>query len=236
MYKTSGILLIMLVTNCSISTGHGLEYPLPLKPDPTRFWTEIKAFQDADFLDKPPVGGIVCTGSSSMRMWHPRIQKDLPGLTIVPRGFGGSHYTDVIYYVEELVLKYQPRALLIYEGDNDAAYGKTPNQIFHDFEFLVQHIRQNLPELRFYVIGSKPSLSRWDIAEEMQAANALIKAYCREDLKCTYIDVWPNILGADEKPRDELFMEDKLHLNSVGYDQWAKTIAPVLHNVELNFE
>ena len=236
MYKTSSILLIMLVTNGSICNGDELEYPLPLEPDPARFWAEIKAFQEADILDKPPMGGIVCTGSSSMRMWHPRIQKDLTGLTIVTRGFGGSHYTDVIYYVEELVLKYQPRALLIYEGDNDAAYGKAPNQIFHDFKFLVQRIRQNLPELRFYVIGSKPSLSRWDIVEQMQAANALIKAYCRKDSNCTYIDVWPNILGTDGKPRDELFMEDKLHLNSEGYDQWANAIAPLILLEETRYE
>lgn len=236
MYKGSGILLILLVTTSSISVGDELEYPLPMKPDPARFWTEIKAFQEADIIDKPPIGGIVCTGSSSMRMWHPRIRKDLLGLTIVPRGFGGSHYTDVIYYVEELVLKYQPRALLIYEGDNDAAYGKTPNQIFHDFKYLVQRIRQNLPELRFYVIGSKPSLSRWDIAEEMQAANTLIKAYCRDDSNCTYIDVWPDILGADEKPRNELFMEDKLHLNGAGYDQWANAIAPLILLKEARYE
>ena len=65
-----------------------------------------------------------------MRMWHPRIQKDLPRLTLIPRGFGGSHYTDVIHYRETLIFQYAPRALLLYEGDNDAAYGKSLSASF----------------------------------------------------------------------------------------------------------
>ena len=70
----------------------------------------------------------------------------------------------------------------------------------------------------------------------MQAANILIKAYCRDDSNCTYIDVWPDILGADEKPRNELFMEDKLHLNGAGYDQWANAIAPLILLKETRYE
>ena len=236
MNKARSISLVILLTNGLISSGQELKYTLPMKPDPIRLASEITAFQEADILNQPPMGGVVCTGSSSMRMWHPRIKKDLLGITIVPRGFGGSHYTDVIYYVKELVLKYRPRALLIYEGDNDAAYGKSPERIFSDFKYLILRCRKDLPELRFYIVGSKPSISRWHIAEDMQTANSLIESYCRDDSYCTYIDVWPSILGTDGKPRRELFMEDKLHLNSVGYDQWANAIAPIIFKGEARIE
>lgn len=236
MHKSSARILLVFTFTYLVSFGKELEYPHSFEPDPNRFSSQISAFQKIDALNNPPLGGILCTGSSSMRMWHTDIQEDLSGLTILPRGFGGSHYTDVIYYLDEVVLKYKPRALLIYEGDNDAAYGKSPTRIFSDFKYLVFRCRKALPNLRFYIIGSKPSISRWHIAEDMQKANSLIKAYCHDDSYCTYIDVWPSILGADGKPKSELFMKDNLHLNSAGYDQWAKAIAPILYKGELNYE
>ncbi|CAI8312598.1 MAG: Uncharacterised protein [Opitutia bacterium UBA7350] len=212
------------------------DYPHAMQPDPDRFAKAIANFQAADITNPPPAGGIVCIGSSSMRMWHPRMQDDLVGLTVVPRGFGGSHYTDVIHYVEALVFSYEPRALLLYEGDNDAAFGKSPDRIFKDFKFLVERCREQLPELRCYIIGAKPSIARWNIAEDMQAANRLIEAYCDAKEGFTYINVWPVLLGANGEPRRELFMADQLHLNTAGYDAWAGAIATVLIQGEQRFE
>ena len=125
--------LLLLVCGSGLN---GTDYPHPFEPDPARFAGDIAAFAKADETNPPSKGAIVCTGSSSMRMWHPRIREDLEGLTVIPRGFGGSHYSDVIHYMDELILKYEPRAVLIYEGDNDANFGKSPQRIFHDFKFL----------------------------------------------------------------------------------------------------
>ena len=211
-------------------------YPLPFKPDPERFAEQIEAFSKADSELMPPQGGIVCTGSSSMRFWHPRIEQDLAGLTVIPRGFGGSHYSDVIYYVEELILKYDPRAVLLYEGDNDANDGKSPQRIFNDFKFLVDLCRSRMPNLRFYIIPAKPSVSRWAIADRMQAANALIEDFCQANEGFTFIDVWPALLDSTGQPQSELFVPDMLHLNQKGYDLWAAAIAPVIKRSETGFE
>lgn len=228
--------MALLLASITLPAFDRADYPRVFEPDPTRFASAIAEFQAADAANPPPKGAIVCTGSSSMRMWHPRIKDDLPGLTLLPRGFGGSHYTDLIHYLEALILKYQPRALLLYEGDNDASYGKTPERIFQDFKFLAEQCRKQLPDLRLYIIGAKPSLARWAIAEQMQRSNAMIQDYCRANLGFTYIDVWPQLLDANGQVRPELFMEDKLHLNSVGYDHWAAAIAPVLLRDEAVFE
>ena len=226
---------ILLASN-SLSAYTRADYPRAFEPEPARFASAITEFQTADAAKPPPKGAIVCTGSSSMRMWHPRIKDDLPGLTLLPRGFGGSHYTDLIHYLEALVFKYEPRALLLYEGDNDANYGKTPERIFLDFKFLAEQCRQQLPDLRLYIIGAKPSIARWAIAEQMQRSNAMIHDYCRANLGFTYIDVWSQLLDGDGQARPELFMEDKLHLNSAGYDRWTAAIAPVLLGNEAALE
>ncbi|NCG09201.1 MAG: hypothetical protein GWO81_06490, partial [Verrucomicrobia bacterium] len=143
---------------------------------------------------------------------------------------------DVIHYVEVLILKHKPRAVLLYEGDNDAAYGKSPQRIFNDFKYLAQLCREQLPELRFYIIEAKPSIARWAIAEKMQAANTMIADFCRANEGFTYIDVWPFLLGDKGEPRLELLIADKLHLNEAGYDAWARAIAPILIQGEARFE
>ena len=234
-HKCASFIALLLVSN-SLPAYDRADYPQTFEPDPARFASAIAEFQAADAANPPPKGAIVCTGSSSMRMWHPRIKDDLPGLTLLPRGFGGSHYTDLIYHLEALVFKYQPRALLLYEGDNDANYGKTPERIFQDFKFLAEQCRKQFPDLRLYVIGAKPSIARWAIAEQMQRSNAMIHDYCRANLGFTYIDVWSQLLDGDGQARPELFMEDKLHLNSAGYDRWTAAIAPVLLGNEAALE
>ncbi len=234
-YKRLPFVALLLASD-SLSAYVRADYPQAYEPDPARFASAIAKFQVADAANPPPKGAIVCTGSSSMRMWHPRIKDDLPGLTLLPRGFGGSHYTDLIYHLEALVFKYQPRALLLYEGDNDANYGKTPERIFQDFKFLAEQCRKQFPDLRLYIIGAKPSIARWAIADQMQRSNAMIHDYCRANLGFTYIDVWSVLLDANGHPRPELFMEDKLHLNSAGYDRWTAAIAPVLLGNEAAFE
>jgi lysophospholipase L1-like esterase len=236
MFPLYRVFFLLFLTLGILQGKESVDYPHALEPDPDRFAHAIKGFEAADAANPPREGAIVCTGSSSMRMWHPRIKEDLPGLTLIPRGFGGSHYTDVIHYLDVLILKHKPRAVLLYEGDNDAAYGKSPERIFEDFKFLVARCREQLPKLRIYVIGAKPSIARWNLAEKMQAANAMIAGFCRANEGFTYIDVWPFLLADNGEPRLELLIEDKLHLNEAGYDAWANAIAPLLQQGEAGFE
>ena len=70
----------------------------------------------------------------------------------------------------------------------------------------------------------------------MQRSNAMIQEYCRANPGFIYIDVWPLLLDVNGQVRPELFMEDQLHLNSAGYDQWAAAISPVLLKNEAVFE
>jgi hypothetical protein len=98
-------------------------------PDPERLAPEIRAFARADSALPPPAGAIVCVGSSSIRMWHPTLAHDLAPLTVVPRGFGGSTMQDLLHYLGPLVLTARPRAVLLYEGDNDLLEGASPSEI-----------------------------------------------------------------------------------------------------------
>ncbi|MCE2540582.1 MAG: SEL1-like repeat protein [Acidobacteria bacterium] len=134
--------------------------------DPTRFEEAIEAFEAEDRAMMPPAGAIVVTGSSSIRRWHPTLKQDLAPLTVIPRGFGGSTMQDVEHYLDRIVLPYEPRAVVIYEGDNDTGrFGVPPAEIAGRLEAIVERIHAVLPSTRVYVMSVKPSLARvavWD--------------------------------------------------------------------------
>ena len=140
------------------TTAAAAEYP-----DPERFRGAIDAFLAVDAESMPPTNAIVATGSSSMRGWHGRIAADLAPLTIIPRGFGGSNMNEVRYFLGELVLRYKPRAVLLYEGDNDVAVGVEPDQILAQFDAIDAAIAESLPDTRIYILAIKPSIARWHL-------------------------------------------------------------------------
>ena len=194
-------------------------------PDPERYRAAIDAFAAEDV---PPAGAIVATGSSSMRGWHRRIAEDLAPLAIVPRGFGGSNMADVSHFVAELVLRHSPRAVLLYEGDNDAALGATPAEIVRHFDAFAAAVHAALPETRIYVLAVKPSLARWRLRDAMQATNAGLQERAAADPRLVFIDVATPMLNDAGEPRPEIFVADGLHMNDAGYDIWRDAVRPVL--------
>lgn len=205
-------------------------------PDPERFRGAIDAFQAAEAESMPTRGAVVATGSSSMRSWHGRIADDLAPLTIIPRGFGGSNMHDVRHFLTELVLRHEPRAVLLYEGDNDVAAGLTPEQILAEFDAIDLAIAERLPATRIYILAVKPSIARWQLWPTMAATNELLKARADNDPRLTFIDIAAPMLGEDGKPLAEIFVADMLHMNGLGYDIWRDAVRPVLVEAERAYE
>ena len=205
-------------------------------PNPERFRPAIDAFLAADAEAPPPKGAIVATGSSSMRGWHSRIAEDLSPLTIIPRGFGGSNMNDVRHFLDELVLRHAPRAVLLYEGDNDAAGGVPPEQIMAQFDAITAAIHEILPETRIYVLAVKPSIQRWHLWESMSATNAMFADRAAKDARLTFVDIATPMLGEDGTPLPEIFVADDLHMNDAGYDIWRDTVRPIVVEAEVAHE
>lgn len=216
----------------ALEAGPPETYPHPWDPDPERFADSLARFAEADQAAMPPRRAVVATGSSSIAMWHRTIREDLAGLTVIPRGFGGSQFSDVVYFVDEVILRYEPRAVLMYVGENDIAGGKAPERVRDDLDFLVRHCRKSLDELSFYVISIKPSIARIEFLPAMQAANALLREYCETTENCYYIDVTAALLNEDGSLREDIFLNDMLHLNDLGYQLWAGAIVPAMLEAE----
>ena len=191
--------------------------------DPARFKTEIDSLRRL-VIDNPGSKKVLLfTGSSSIRMWHD-IQEYFPDYCVINTGFGGSHMSDLHFYLKDLVLQYQPGQVFIYEGDNDVAEGKGPGKIRRDAQKVVSEISSSLPGVRISLIAPKPSLARWELRSEYGKVNRSLSAYAaREGID--FIDVWPVMLGPDGTPLEDIFIEDGLHMNGKGYKLWAAEIS-----------
>jgi lysophospholipase L1-like esterase len=174
--------------------------------------------------------GVVITGSSSIRFWH-SIHHDFTNIEVIARGFGGSNMNDLVYFSEQLITQYKPRAVAIYEGDNDIAQGISPEHIVSKFIELKNKIRLSLPEIRIYFIAIKPSIARQKMWPKMAETNKLVQALCQRTQACTYIDVASNLLSKGV-PKEDIFIADGLHLNEKGYQLWSQAIVPVIEKAE----
>jgi lysophospholipase L1-like esterase len=187
---------------------------------------ELAAFDAADRATPPQVGEIVFVGSSSIQGWD--LARYFPDLKTINRGISGSELDDAVRLADRLVVTYSPRTVVVYAGDNDIAAGETPQEVATEFEELVARIHTKLPRTHIVFIGLKPSIRRWSQVDQMRAANALIRDYSAHDHLVSYLDIDRAMLGADEKPRAELFATDGLHLNADGYQLWSSMVRPLL--------
>jgi lysophospholipase L1-like esterase len=193
------------------------------QPDPDRWETVIRAFEESDRASPPPEGGIVFLGSSSFRRWD--LDKSFPGKGLINRGFGGSQMSDALRYLDRIVLRLKPRTLFLYEGDNDLANGKTPDTVEREFREMVAKVHGALPETKIVFVSVKPSMRRWHLIGAVRDANARVRAITETNGLLEYIDVEGPLLGANGEPRRDLFVEDELHLNDAGYAIWAALVA-----------
>jgi lysophospholipase L1-like esterase len=194
---------------------------------------EVDNYRRQDKLEPVEKNGIVITGSSSIRFWQPNIHNDFKQVDVIARGFGGSNMNDLLHFSEELITQYQPRAVAIYEGDNDIAQGISPALILKKFIELNNKVRKALPDLRVYFISIKPSIARQAMWPKMAETNQLILEKCNTLQHCTYIDTACKLLE-NGIPKQDVFIKDGLHLNEKGYELWSEAVVGVIEAKEAN--
>jgi lysophospholipase L1-like esterase len=197
-------------------------------PKPHAFEGDIARFEKQDQEHPPKPGDIVFVGSSSFAMWN--LKKSFPDLDVVNRGFGGSQATDAAYFAKRLLAAHKPRLIVFYEGDNDLASGKSPEEVFADTKSFVTIAHEMLPEAKILCLSVKPSPARWKLIDKVRQTNALTSDYASKQSFIQYVDMHPGLLGDDGQPKRELYRDDGLHLNDAGYAIWAARLRPLLEN------
>jgi lysophospholipase L1-like esterase len=198
----------------------------PAAAQDPRYEQEVLAFEALDRTSPPRKGQVVFVGSSTIVSWDPA--RYFPDLTIINRGLWGSALIDAVRLVDRIVIPYEPRLVVVYAGDNEIDAGFTSEDVAIQVERFIKAVHSKLPQTRIVIIGIKPSPQRWLTIDRARIANDAIRALCSRDDRVAFLDVDGVMLGWDEKPRKELFLDDGLHLSAQGYQLWTTLLRPLL--------
>ncbi len=226
MSHSKALIIFLLITFQSIAIAADINTP---DPDPGRYAESIDNFLNWDRKNSFPEDAILFVGSSSIRLW--KTSAAFPEYPIINRGFGGAHFSDVIYFYDSVIKKYNPQLIVLYVGDNDVAAGKSITQVYNDYLTLVEKIARDLPKTKLIFVPIKPSKSRWQHWENMAAVNQQINSYNSQNANFYNIDLASPLISGFGRPAKKYFLNDQLHLNDAGYEKWNSILAPLLNEL-----
>ena len=187
---------------------------------------DIAAFEQMDATNPPPTNGVEFIGSSTIGRWK-TLAQDFPGQPVFNRGFGGSEIVDSTHFAARVIFPVAPRMIVLRAGGNDLWAGKSAAQVFADFKDFVATVHAKLPATEIVFLSLSPSPSRWKQHEQEKEVNRLVENFIRQTPHLKYIETYDLPLGADGKPREELFVADKLHFNADGYKRLVERVRPL---------
>ena len=216
------LLIVSLVTASAFAVD---------KSDPAAKWEPaIAKFEAKDSEKMPPEGAVLFVGSSSIRGWD--CTKWFPDRQTINRGFGGSMISDVNAFVDRIVLKYKPKSIVFYAGDNDIGRGKSPETVLADYKQFLDTVAKHLPDTHVVWVPIKPSIKRWNLWPTMLTANNMVRDWCASNFHWHYADCATPMLGESGEPMQDLFVADGLHLSAKGYQLWSGIVESHLKHVD----
>lgn len=193
------------------------------------FWKEVQVFKQKDSMQFPAANQVLLIGSSSFTLWKD-VQEYFPKHKILNRAFGGSTLVDLIRFRYDVIYPYQPKQIVIYCGENDFASSDTVTveMVMERFKTLYNLIRVKYPAVPLLYVSMKPSPSRVHLMPKYREANDQIALFLKENKKNAFADVYHAMLKPDGNPMDDIFIQDKLHMNPGGYAIWKKILEKYL--------
>jgi lysophospholipase L1-like esterase len=192
-----------------------------------RFEKDVLAYETSDKTNPPPRNAILLAGDSQFFRWK-TLHEDLPGYTLINRGIDSFQTSDLIYFTDRLVLPYRPRRIILHIGGNDVHNGKSPEHVLEDFKVFVAKVRATLPDVPIAFSSLTPGPARWDEAAQRKETNRLIKEYIATQSNLQFIDLWDAMLTPDGKPREDIWVADRIHPNHEGYLIRVRIMRPLL--------
>lgn len=212
-----------------LSVGVPLFLLLRLLRSPRLWELSIRAFERQPAIPR----AVVFIGSSSIRRWT-TLPWDMAPLSVLNRGFGGATMVSINHYARRILARApDPRALVLYGGPNDLAWGFTVERVFQEIARFVDIAGEVAPGAPIYVVSVQPTPSRsktWGAARDL---NARLESFAaRSAGRVRFVDVASAIVDASGRPRRELFVFDGIHMNAGGYAIWTSIVRPrLLHDL-----
>lgn len=169
---------------------------------------------------------VLFLGSSSFRLWD-TIHEDLAPVKIVKRAYGGARFRDLAIYTPELIagLRFSKAVIFIANDitgkENEDTDPETTSKLAR---LVIAQLRIEHPEVPIHLVAVTPTPVRYKHWPRIQVTNLMLRKIAETTPGVFYIPTAYAFLDRDGHPRAELFKEDRLHLNSIGYQIWARIL------------
>lgn len=188
-----------------------------------RFKKDIDRFAEYNQIPDSTQCDILFIGSSSFRKWT-TVKQDMLPAKAINRAFGGSMVRNLLYSYDVVIKPMHPKKIVLYV-ENDIPNKKTPIPVYKTFDFfrvLCTKMRQDFPHVPIYILSLKPSPSREALWPSVQILNSLLKEYCMNSIGFKYVDVATPMMNESGQVMQDIFVQDRLHMNAKGYEIWTK--------------
>jgi lysophospholipase L1-like esterase len=192
-----------------------------------RFEKSVQAYEAADRANPPPQQAISLLGDSQFFRWK-TVAEDLPEFTIVNRGIDSFQTSDLVYFAERLVIPCRPRMIILHVGGNDVHNGMSPETVLTNFKSFVVKVRARFPGIPIAFCSLTPGPGRWDEAPKRTETNRFIREFIASEQNLLFIDLWDAMPTPDGRPREDLWVADRVHPNHEGYLLRVKIMRPFL--------
>ena len=221
------ILLLIILASLGFAGRHRIigllrYYGITSSPLPPKAHYEemVKMFDDTH----EDSGGIVFLGDSITEFLN--VDEFLPSYHIIKRGIAGDTTSGVLRRLGE-VIALKPRKLFLLIGTNDIGIDLWTTSIARNIREIVSRIQAKSPETKIYLeslfptrhIPSRPNAYIQELNHEIAAI--------AQDLHCTFIDLYPLLLGEDGELAEEYTL-DGLHLSDKAVAKWTAYLVPYL--------
>lgn len=180
--------------------------------------------------------GVVFFGDSITEMYN--IEKYFDKIPIKYNcGIGGATSTELLWIIDEAVLKYKPKVVVLMIGTNDLGVAEmlSPKKIANNVKSIIDMIRGNSPKTHIILISTLPCI------EEMRDYHHVLGIRCNDLAKMIYQEYQEQILDSktifvnayssfvDEKNQTlRHYYRDGLHINEKGYKLLTEILEPIL--------
>lgn len=177
---------------------------------------------------------VLFLGSSSFRLWD-AIHEDLAPVKVVKRAYGGARFRDLAIYTPELIagLRFSKAVIFIANDitgkENEDTDPETTSKLAR---LVIAQLRSEHPEVPIHLVAVTPTPVRYKHWPRIQVTNRMLRKIAETTPGVFYIPTAYAFLDRDGHPRAELFKEDRLHLNSIGYQIWARILLGAFETVD----
>jgi lysophospholipase L1-like esterase len=197
-----------------------------------KFEDQIESFRRFDARNQLPENPILFVGSSSIVFWE--TAKSFPDLPITNRGFGGASLPEVIHYYDDVIKNHNPSMMIVY-CDIDVENGKSPDFSVNAFKELINKVEADFDEIPILLMSMKPTLIDDDLGADVRKnkmiTNQKLIEYTRSKSNLHYVDITSPMLDQDGKLREDIFIDDGMHLNPLGYTLWDPIMTAAIEKV-----